>query len=516
MKSSILLVTADGAVEKQLCDVLADYPLYRCSRGQDAAALCLVNGIDLLMVSSRLPDTRGSQLFADLQEKKPQLAGLLIADTVDNRLLSEALENGFSGILGMPIEEGVLRQRVGRALEVARLRRENTRLQTLLPLYSLGEQFISSLTREEVLESLLDVVEEQTGAANVSVMLYNEEERCLQIAAARGMDRELARSIRVQPGDQISGWVFARRKPVLLNRETQAESIFAPLLRRPEIASAISFPMIVRGQIVGVLNVSQSSDQRRFSEADIEMLSVISTQAAMALENLRFIREIEEKARLRTLFEQYVSPEVAELLLASRDNLTSLGRVREVTILFADIRNFTNLVQHLELEDLRAFLNAFFKLFTDTIYQCRGTVDKFMGDAVLAIFGAPVELANASQTAVEAALAIREGFEELRKKWACRCQDFCSVVDLGIAITAGEVFLGNVGSARRLDYTVIGTNVNIAQRLAAESFACQIYITGPVKQELSGDLPVTSLGAMQLRGVEEPVEVFSVDAPPVP
>jgi adenylate cyclase len=140
-------------------------------------------------------------------------------------------------------------------------------------------------------------------------------------------------------------------------------------------------------------------------------------------------------------------------------------------------------------------------------------VDKFMGDAVLAIFGAPVELDNANLAAVETALAICERFAELKERW--RRQDpFFATIDLGIALSCGEIFLGNVGSARRLDYTVLGTEVNIAQRLAAKSSACTIYITDAVRRDLEDEqFAITDMGEMALRGVLQPVRAFTIKRP---
>ncbi|MCW5199931.1 adenylate/guanylate cyclase domain-containing protein, partial [Desulfobulbus sp. F1] len=192
-----------------------------------------------------------------------------------------------------------------------------------------------------------------------------------------------------------------------------------------------------------------------------------------------------------------------------------LCAVKVATVLFADIRNFTGMVQHLPLPVLRDFLNEFFQVFTETIFEYRGTVDKFMGDAVLAVFGALIELDNASWTAVETALAIRDRFAVLKTEWEKR-DAFFSSIDLGFAVTRGEMFMGNVGSARRLDYTVIGTEVNIAQRLASVATSSRIYITEEVRDDLAGQpknnwkVLLEDVGEMTLKGVHYTVPTFSV------
>lgn len=510
MKSSILLLTTDDAQADTIISALSRLQVIRCQAGQEAMMICRNQSVCLALIVDDPPAIDGRQVFAELGAVQPGLTGVLLSASADTGMLQGALEAGFSGLVQLPVNATYLIGVVKQAMERFRLQQENTRLRTLIPLYSLGEQFLAASTEQEILDGLLDAVDRQTGASHSSVMLYNAQEGYLHIAAARGMDPGLVQSIRLQPGDQIAGWVFQQGKPVILNKEDQETSIFSPLLQQPDIVSAISFPLRIRKRIIGVLNISQKETDERFSDADNEMLNIICSQAAIALENVRTLHQLAETTRMRTLFEQYVAPEVAELLLAQNSDLMGLGEIKDVTILFADIRNFTRLVQHLDLKSLRSFLNAFFQFFTEEVFQHKGTVDKFMGDAVLAVFGAPVKLDQPNLAAARAAWAIREKFTTLRDQWSERYQDF-QWVDLGIAVTSGTVFLGNIGSARRLDYTVIGNEVNIAQRLASESSSCQIYLTEAVRRDVDNWFEIKEMGEMQLRGVENMTRVFCID-----
>jgi len=511
MKSSVLLLTTDDLQADAIVSALARLEVMHCRNMDEAVACCQKQRVCLVLIVDDPPAFEGRRLFAELGAVQPGLAGVLLSASSDNGLLHCALEAGFSGLVELPFNPAYLIRVVNQALERFRLQQENTRLRTLLPLYSLGEQFLAASTEEEILERLLDAVDRQTGASHTSVMLYDVRDGCLHIAAARGMDPALVQSIRLQPGDQIAGWVFQEGKPVILNKEEQGASIFSPLLQQPDIVSAISFPLKIRKLILGVLNVSQKETDERFSDADNEMLSIICSQAAIALENVRSLHQLAATTRMRTMFEQYVAPEVAELLLAQHADLMELGEIKDVTVLFADIRNFTRLVQRLDLQALRAFLNEFFQFFTEEVFEHRGTVDKFMGDAVLAVFGAPVKLDQPNLAAAQAAWAIKGKFKALRDQWSARYEEF-EGVDLGIAVTSGTVFLGNIGSARRLDYTVIGNEVNIAQRMAAESSSCRIYITDVVRQDIDGWFAIKEMGEMQLRGVETKTLVFCIDS----
>ncbi|WP_028583078.1 adenylate/guanylate cyclase domain-containing protein [Desulfogranum mediterraneum] len=508
MNYSLLLITAPDQAQA-ISSALDQYSVVTCVSEQEALTMVSRQEVYLALLADDLPGVAAGKLLRQLQEISPGLSAFLLSSSADTQALNTALAEGFLGVVPQPVQTEQLVRVVAQVWERVRLQEENTRLRTLLPLYSLGEQFLSSSSEQEVLDGLLAAVSELTPCSNLSVLLFDQQRSCLQIAASRGLDKELVRSICLQPGEKIAGWVFSHGKPVILNREDQADSIFAPFLQRPDIVSSISCPLVIREKIIGVLNISQQATDRRFSEADMEMVSVVSAQAAMALENVRALTQLQVNTRLQTLLEQYMAPEVAALLLARDTDLMQLGDIQEVTILFADIRNFTTLVQHLELGILRAFLNDFFNIFTETVFEQQGSVDKFMGDAVLALFGAPVENVAANQAAVEAALTIRHRFEQLRLHWLEQSEVFVDL-DLGIGVTCGSVFLGNVGSSRRFDYTVIGNEVNLAQRLAAESSQCSIYLTEAVQRDLAASYALDRLEEVQLRGIETPLPVYVV------
>lgn len=507
--NNILLISREELGINDIKDALREHEVIITEDPRAAAAICSEHDVFLVITEEELPGKSGSELFEELREKRPWMAGLLLAEKADEALLRRSLDVGFSGLLEKPIDSVKLLKHIYRAMESVRWQVENTRLRTLLPLYSFGEQFLASTSEQEIFDGLVDIVFKETGATRISVMWYQEEDKCLRIVASLGIDQELVDSICLQPGDQVAGWVFQKGKPVILNRDSQDKTIFATLLQRQDIASAVSFPILMQGEVLGVLNISQSQEDANFSDADIEMLAVVCSQAAMALANVRFRKMLQEKTRVRTLFEQYVSPEIAELLIDKGSDLVGLGEIKNVTIFFADIRESTTLVQRLELKELRSFLNEFFQIFTELIFANHGTVDKFMGDAVLAVFGSPIALENQNLAAVRTALQIRKQFEQLRLKWIARREDF-SIVDVAIGVTCGDVFLGNVGSSQRFDYTVIGTQVNVAQRIAAASPSGHIHITQEVKNHIESHFEIAKVGSMRLRGVDKLISVYSV------
>ena len=217
-----------------------------------------------------------------------------------------------------------------------------------------------------------------------------------------------------------------------------------------------------------------------------------------------------QMSRMRTLFEQYMAPEVASILLGQQEGKPDFaGGVQEITVLFADIRNFTFLVQHLPLQESRAFLTEFFDMVADIVSSWHGILDKFIGDAALIIFGAPVDHPTPNLSAVSAAIEIQKGFELLRTKWALKSELFAQI-GLGIGVSRGEMYMGNVGSGRRLDYTVVGADVNIAQRLASETVAGQILVTESVYGDVAGKVSLHEEKTRFLRGLEKEIQLYSI------
>jgi len=340
-------------------------------------------------------------------------------------------------------------------------------------------------------------------------MLHDVTEDRLKIAASKGIPNEIVRKVRLSPGEQIAGRVFLEGRQMLLNGGSEDDPEFKSLLTSKDIVTALCLPLKSKHKTLGVLNVSKVGRETPFRESDMEMVSLLCRQAVIAMENLEVMAEKEEKARMRSVLEQYVAPEVAEALLQQGKNPLDVGEIRRITVLFADIRNFTPLVQELSLETIRSFMNDVFGLFSEVIFKFKGTLDKFMGDAVLAFFGAPVSLDEPEAVAVDAALLMQRSFKQL-KEARSKEEEALARVGLGIGLSAGEVFLGNVGSKLRFDYTAIGVDVNIAQRLAADAASGQILVTRSVADQLGSGFGRMQKSSRLLKGLEKPVEVFSL------
>jgi adenylate cyclase len=215
--------------------------------------------------------------------------------------------------------------------------------------------------------------------------------------------------------------------------------------------------------------------------------------------------DIERKNRLlRTLFGRYVSEEVAAEIVANPGRHLKLGgEKREVTVLFGDLRGFTPLAEQLDPQDAVDIINTFLKLVIDTVFEFRGTLDKFRGDGFMAFFGAPIRRDDDPASAVRCALALQEGIKHIT---------FAGFPDLrlhlGMGINTGIVIAGNIGSERRTDYTVIGDEVNVAQRFEATAGPGQTLITGSTYERVKNIVQVRELGLLRVTGKQEGIMAY--------
>ncbi|HXZ85576.1 MAG TPA: adenylate/guanylate cyclase domain-containing protein [Myxococcota bacterium] len=216
-----------------------------------------------------------------------------------------------------------------------------------------------------------------------------------------------------------------------------------------------------------------------------------------------------EKRRIETAFRRYVSDHVLREVVESPEAIHLKGELREVSVLYLDIRKFTRLTGSIGPERVVAFLNECFDLITGRLLEHGATVDKYIGDAILAYLGAPIETEDHAQRAVAAAIAVQRAIHERNQRCEASLQPFVRL-EVGIGIHTGMVVVGNIGSELKMDYTAIGEPVNVANRLQSLAGPGQIKITGEVRERVGELVQVKAEGARTLEGVDHPIEVFEV------
>ncbi len=219
--------------------------------------------------------------------------------------------------------------------------------------------------------------------------------------------------------------------------------------------------------------------------------------------------EKHSKQKIRSMFSQYVSPSVLSHVVDHAETLSAeIGSSETLTILFSDIRGFTQISENMEARKVVDMLNIYFSEMTDIIFDHDGTLDKFIGDAIMAFWGAPLKVSHHADQAVHAAITMRQMLTKVNEKLSSLGYE---QIDIGIGIHTGKVILGNIGSSKKLDYTVIGDSVNLASRIEGitKQYGVPLIISEDTYNELSEKLPCLVVDAVRLKGKQHPIKLYT-------
>ena len=223
----------------------------------------------------------------------------------------------------------------------------------------------------------------------------------------------------------------------------------------------------------------------------------------------KYFVEGREKRQVKKLFSRYVSKDVFDQLVADPTRAALGGSRRRMTVLFSDIRGFTTMSEKGSPEAVVAQLNELFTRMVAVVFANRGTVDKFVGDMIMALYGAPLDDADHAEHAVRTALAMIATLQEMNREWAAAGKP---QLDIGIGINTGEMIAGNVGSESIMSYTVIGDAVNLGARLESlnKDYGTRIIISEATRSALKGRYDIHPLGDVVVKGKSTPVAIFEV------
>jgi adenylate cyclase len=227
----------------------------------------------------------------------------------------------------------------------------------------------------------------------------------------------------------------------------------------------------------------------------------------MSFDNARSHEELSRRIIERQALERFLSGAIVEKILASPDQIHLGGENQTATIMFSDIRGFTRMAEKMEPQQIVELLNEYFTEMTDLIFENGGTLDKYLGDGIMAVFGAPIARPGDTLRAVKTAIEMQRALVRLNHNWEARGQP---ALRAGVGVNTGPVTAGNIGSTKRMDYTVIGDAVNLASRLCANAAGGQILVSESTYAEVKNTLPAKKLEPIRVKGKETPVEVYEI------
>ena len=325
---------------------------------------------------------------------------------------------------------------------------------------------------DRLLSKILDKTFELLAADRGVILLVNPASNELE---ARAVKQKNAEEEEIVLSTTIINEVI-EKKTAVLSSDAAIDSRFsgAHSIIMQGIRSTMCVPMLHQTQLLGIIHLDSQNIANAFTEKDLQILTGIANQAATAIDNAEKARKLENDARARRDFEKLLPPEIVEQVMSGEVKLERGGEARDTTVMFTDIRGFTAMSDGADPQEIVAMLNDYFERMVEIIHNNRGTLDKFMGDGIMALFGAPLPHPDHAFAAVKASIEMVAEVERFNASLISRGKH---PIGVGIGLTTGNVVTGYLGSSRSMEYTAIGDEVNMASRFCGEAKAGQVLIS---------------------------------------
>jgi adenylate cyclase len=379
--------------------------------------------------------------------------------------------------------------------------------QILQVLITVAKSLLTVAPLDDVLNLVMNLIFEHLPAERGFLMLYDEHsgELIPKIVKYRN---QAADSSKITISRTMTNKVF-QDKVSILTSDAQIDPRFdggASIIFH-SIRSAMCAPLWNKDDVIGVVFIDSSTRSGTFKPEDLDLLTALANYAAIGIEQARLHEKIKEEIKRRSQLERYHSPAVVNRILSFSTSDSSVdAQEMDVTVLFSDIVGFTSFAEKMEPHRVSLLLNDYFSEMTDIIFSQDGTLDKFIGDAIMAIFGAPITTEDHAVRAVRTALEMKQRLQELNE------EKFSTVpLKIRIGINSGRVVAGDIGSPKRIEYTVLGNTVNIASRLESSVSKPDQIVVGEETYELIKDhFETEALGPFHLKNMEKSIMVYQI------
>lgn len=391
--------------------------------------------------------------------------------TAENRLLYAMVSQ---------VDSAMVKHRISLQLE-----QRNRELEAIYRIDRIRDQ-------DSELEAMLNAVLDELCSAVTCemgyIMLYNENEESLELMASIPPDVNIDENYT----NKVDHFSIQALKTEDVIYDNDVEDV---------IRSIVAVPLILKDKIIGVFGAVNSTNEFGFSPDDRRMLSAITSQVDTA------VFERLERRRMRKVLSRSVDPKVLEALLQRADDSVLAGERVVLTVLFADLRGSTEWAERTEPDEFVEILNRFLEEMTNVIFEYGGTLDKFVGDEVIALFGSPVSMEHHAYYAATAALEMQRVHTNLVAEYAEQNRE---LPIMGIGISSGEVIAGEFGPSIRTDFTAMGRVMNLGSRLCSVAKGKEVIISDITHQMLGDAFNYTKLEPVQPKGIRQPVQIYQL------
>jgi adenylate cyclase len=451
--------------------------------GQRVGEQVLLDGDEILLGSTRL--TFAEAASEDEKLEKVTIGGVVSVDShIRQKIEAEATFLKEKEL----VDEKVLR----RDYEKLRISHE------------LSRAIVGVLDLEQLLPKILDKAFEILPADRGVILLVDHEGTLVPKYVKTKKDE----TEQIRLSNSIINEVVQHKRAVLSSDATM-DSRFsgAHSIIMQGIRSTMCVPLLHGGELLGIMHLDSQIATNAFTEKDLQIFTSIANQAAIAIQNARLAKKIELETHTRAQFQRLLSPNLVEQLVKGQLKLEKGGQQREVTILISDIRGFTSMSEKKPPSEIVAMLNEYFELMVEVLFARNGTLDKYVGDEIMALFGAPVEMPDPELSAVACALEMMAALGEFNRT---RVSEGVEPIRIGIGINTGQVVTGAIGSTKTLQYTAIGDPVNTASRLCSTARAGEIIVSETTLERIAHRVEAEPLPPTKVKGKDEPLKIFNV------
>ena len=386
----------------------------------------------------------------------------------------------------------------------------------LTALYEMSKTLGSVFDLNAIFEKATDVIFRSTPADRVVALLAepgqsgNPEDAELTPIAMRARDNKLeAHARRLSIGRTITRKVMKDRV-ALLSQDAASDEQFAGVdsIVSQGVRSTICAPLVADTRVHGALYADRLDPFAAFKPDDLELISAVAAQTAIAVENARAHERLAREEVARANYSRFLPEYVVKQMLENPDSFKLGGVNQTITILFADIRGFTRISEHAPPEKIVSLLNRYFSAMTDIIFAHGGTLDKYLGDGLMALFGAPTATPEDASNALNAAVAMQRRVLGINMELM---NEGLPEIGVGIGLHTGEVTVGYIGSERRSEYTAIGDAVNTASRLESNAKGGDILISDATAKAAHSRYKLEPREAIMVKNRQQPVALWEVD-----